>query len=63
MFSRLPSWLQAVVIAGAVAVVPLLPGLLAEPAPTVTFRELARVALTAACVVAALYLKPPVKAP
>lgn len=59
MFSKFPPWAQAVVIAAAGAVVPLLPGLLEEPAPTVTLRELARVALSAACAVGALYLKRP----
>lgn len=63
MFSKLPAWAQAVVIAAAGAVVPLLPGLLEVPTPTVTFRELARVALSAACAVGALYLKRPEKAP
>ncbi len=61
MFSKLPHWAQAVVIAALAAVVPMLPGLLADPAPTVTLRELARVALTAACAVGALYLKSPMK--
>jgi hypothetical protein len=57
MFSKLPGWLQAIVIAALAAVVPLLPGLLAEPSPTITLRELARVALSSACAVGAMYLR------
>jgi hypothetical protein len=63
MFAKLPAWAQATAIAAGAAVVPLLPGLLAEPAPTITLRELARVALGAGCAVLALYLRPPAKDP
>ena len=57
-FSSLPTWVQATAIAAAGAVVPSLPGLLAEP-PTVSVRDLARAALSAACAVCALWLHKP----
>lgn len=61
-FSSLPAPVQAVLVAAAGAVVPMLPALLEEP-PGVSLRDLGRAALSAACAVAALYLNKPGAAP
>jgi len=52
----LKSILQDLAVAAAGAVVPSLPLLLQVP-PTMTARELAQAALSAACAVGALYLR------
>lgn len=53
---NLKSLTQDVLVAAAGAVVPLLPSLLDSP-PAITLKELARMALSAAVAVVALYLK------
>ncbi len=60
--SKLPPLAQNLIAAMIGAVAPLVPGLLAEPMPTVTPKEIARVAIGAACVVLALNFKAPAKA-
>lgn len=61
--AKLPPLVQNAIAAVVGAVAPLLPGLLADPMPTVTVRELVRVAVSALCVVVALNFKAPTKPP
>lgn len=61
-FSNLPAPVQAIAIAAAAAVVPMLPALLDTP-PGVSVKDIARAGLSAACAVAALFLHKPGNAP